>query len=1431
MKNAVLLFFCFLLSQISFADLVRNNNFETGGETLADWSANGKEIPAGKVGLAGARESKVLWEQDKSGNKYLVLEGNGTENDFALVESAKFDLIPNQKYRISLKYKAEGLMQEDGKREKSAHAIMDLFIIQPGKGRVGGCRIITWNNSKDWCTLQKNTSHQDFFVAPDAPGCFGVVRLQLVNKYPDNKVRICWDDIMLNPTATELINPGFEQGSQAPDGWKPVGAAKTDWVNTPVKSGKKAIAVADAPDGLFSGWMTEIPIRPDRKYVFGGWVKGGDLNPNGFIGGGALSIEFADAAGSPVGKPVVSAAVGAKKDWTKVETKPAQPPKGAVKAKLIAGMNYCNGTAWFDDLFLETSEAATQETVFVTRQIPAPCAEVQYGKNLLQNGDLEQGQGENPDNWTYVGKNSKDWTKEQIQVFHDQGRPNFAVGRGKGVWSKEVKYAGDRSLLNVSIDPPLSPRSQWYGRNPVDGYWLSDPMPCQPGKAYIAGGWIKPGAEIIGAWYGPLLISFYDKNNRELAPAYNIRSSLNSIPPGDWIYWATQPEVAPKDAGTMRLKFAQELKADNGGWGRTYADNLAVWEVPQGTKVKDLSGLNNRAYQEWFRIAHSTIKPPYLPSPEKIPEYESVWGDVQNVVIGNLFEDPNAPAVIRFRIFNLIGEKRQLKLKVLRTDWLGDGSDPIEADSFEVDGFSEKFLELELPATKAYGTFHLEVTVMEGKAKVGDFSGRYGIMPPLNRPRTTENIWAITPLSNLELNGSKYEMEYGELLKIAGFRKSWIRIYFQCSPYEKEKVETTVTKIKREICWYRALGIEPILQLNPPRLPQKYPRQVDKKLYFKVGEIIGKEFNGLVQAVGNWGIEQANSASPYRGGGNLRITDQEYDTMLASIYDGIKSVAPEMPVMIGNIATDFDAKTIQRLYKAPAEGRFQGAFFNAYMGQLMVGQNMVKEFDKHGNKDYTIWSEEQANQRSPFEGEARRYGEADGPKNMVRTWLSMAVKLHPRIKAVTIWGFAPSSAQDIMMMTPDLQPRPQFAAHAVMANALADAELKADLSTNDISLFEWQRGDGSFFAAWANSGKRSLTLEVPEKELTIMDLMGNQQQLPAKNGLVTLEITSMPQYFFGGGKVSVSKRVVINLANGTVKAGKPELAVNIKNNSKNNISGKIIITGTGKATEQELSLGPEAGKDLLIPIESQLPDSERSSFRAEVVLDNGAVFATTGEFDFAQAVKVSTPPAIDGTWQGWEAAKAIEFGNPNQVLKNGDVGEKYEGRNDLFGKIRLLWDDDNLYLGVEAEDDVFVANPERGRSGFMGDSIEFGVQPNNILNENAPKYEFELYLPADGKYAASRRFPLPGKIVDHWNACAKPTGTRGNAVYQVAIPWKDLDVTGPKAGKTISMSVVLNDKDNAETKFSGGRDLIHWFSGVHTAKNPEKYGDVILVNP
>ena len=237
--------------------------------------------------------------------------------------------------------------------------------------------------------------------------------------------------------------------------------------------------------------------------------------------------------------------------------------------------------------------------------------------------------------------------------------------------------------------------------------------------------------------------------------------------------------------------------------------------------------------------------------------------------------------------------------------------------------------------------------------------------------------------------------------------------------------------------------------------------------------------------------------------------------------------------------------------------------------------------------------------------------------------------------------------------------------------------------------------------------------------------------------------------------------------------------------------------------------------------------TRRNTWKAVFTGKDGSVYTGTGTFLPLCAVKASVPPALDGSWKGWERAGVVRIGlRPEERAEEGAGEEKYHGPEDLQADFRLMWDANALYLGVETRDDVFL--PQKGRNnGFMGDSIEFALQPEGLLNNSAAKYEYEMFLPdGEKEFVLSRRFPAPSGEVAGWRGIIRKLGVRGNAVYQIAIPWSALK-TKASAGKRLSFSLVVNDKDLASVPFSGKRTSLLFFDGIN-GKDPSKYGDLLL---
>jgi hypothetical protein len=1447
-----LVLFCFFAGAHA-ENLVLNSGFEKQLSNWLPFNQNGAKVLIANTGRTGKHslfldQTKPIFIPQKGLQQNNLLNYISKHNlgGYALV-SQNVPVHAGKSYRFSFWYKTKGLLQQNNDVRGGIYAGFNAWIFWLNKNKQSvkeGPYLWVmadyidepaWTK-KEGSSVSGGGSHAFYpYIAPK-DAVYAQIRFELVTAAPQRTPKAWIDDVKLEEVHSKglLPNPDFEQANSigtGPKDWKSFGSAKTLYVHGIAQSGTHSVEVINATMAP-SGWETEIPVYSNKIYSLTGFVKTEKMSSSG--SGAYLSMQFLDNKDNPIGDELRSKVILNNTDWDVLIIKNVKPPAGAKKVQIRVNLQFCSGQAYFDNLNLRV-QSIKAEKIPVVKINPVASVGIIYAKNLLKNGGIEEIKNGKPVGWIYHGSSEKNWTKKQLEEYYTQGTPQFNIGRGKGEISSNIVYAGKYALLNISIAPPLSKNYQWYGMMPVDGYWLSAPMVCQPGKAYIAGGWIRMGVNLSQPWWGPLEIQFFDKNGNEVSPAEYVRSGISTLPAGKWRYWATVPYIAPDTATTMRLRFGQELAADTGGWGKTYADNLTVWKLPKGTNIQKAfaSEGSNDLYKQWFIESTRKIKPPYMPSPKEKREWTSIWGSIKdsvepgNIFIGKKFKTQKIP--IKVALFNLLGESRVVSVEIKRYDFYGKMDGPYTFKNIHLKGYSESTTKIYLPPVNEYGSFYLKATVFQGNAKVGKVSGRYGVIPylknNLKKPPTDKNIWAATPGVNIPPSG-RMSKELGEILKIGGFGIAWVKMYYG----DINSLKASIPQIKQQINWYRKIGLRVVLQLEPQHTTpiQDFEKQ---------GEIVGKAFKGLVIAIGNFGVEEANTHSPWRRQGNTFVpTDKQYDTEMAAQYDGIKKVSPKMLVLIGNIATDYYANTIKRLYKKPGDGKFNGAILNAYSSEIMVAKNALAEFDKHGNKNYTVWMEEDESGwgEAPNKGPARASAEFTSANDVVKTALGLYSACYPRIKAITAWAFVNLTPMDYDMITPEpaLQPRPQFISWSVMTNTLADATFVGKKEVNGVTIIKLRKGNGTLWVVWSNIGTNALTLAVSSPYITTMDIMGNRKREKVSDGLINLNIKN-PVYIFTNGNIGISHNIEgsIQVYPG-IKQGHPEISIKIKNNEKKQVEGDLSIKNhvIGK-NNYKISIPPLSGSTIILPVNVKIGQGERTDLMT-VFKTGTAAYNFASSLNFAYAVYTEIPPYFDGTWKGWEKAKPIDFGYKGQS----EYGP-YRGRKYLFGKIRFLWDKKFLYLGVEALDKKFVSVPTRSMNGFEADAIEFAFQPDDVLNATAPKYEYEAYLPeneaylpgnGENIYCASRRFPS-AKYITSWRATIKPTGVKGNVNYQIAIPWKDIGLKKtPKPGKKIGFALVLDDKNNPNN-IGGGRYRIVWFHGIASDKNPGKYGDITLI--
>ena len=175
--------------------------------------------------------------------------------------------------------------------------------------------------------------------------------------------------------------------------------------------------------------------------------------------------------------------------------------------------------------------------------------------------------------------------------------------------------------------------------------------------------------------------------------------------------------------------------------------------------------------------------------------------------------------------------------------------------------------------------------------------------------------------------------------------------------------------------------------------------------------------------------------------------------------------------------------------------------------------------------------------------------------------------------------------------------------------------------------------------------------------------------------------------------------------------------------------------------------------------------------------------------------------------------------NNKSIRINNKLGGNISGYNDLSAVWQSHWDNNNLYIRVDAIDDKFVRD---SKNPWGDDSIELYIDADGSRSAHYDgKNDFHLiYRWKDYKVNLSQNSPRRG------NMNIQQTMTKTNKGYslETAIPWKSLGIK-PLAGKAIGIDVQINDDDNGKDRDA----KLAWHAKQDTSwKNPKQFGRLVL---
>lgn len=223
-----------------------------------------------------------------------------------------------------------------------------------------------------------------------------------------------------------------------------------------------------------------------------------------------------------------------------------------------------------------------------------------------------------------------------------------------------------------------------------------------------------------------------------------------------------------------------------------------------------------------------------------------------------------------------------------------------------------------------------------------------------------------------------------------------------------------------------------------------------------------------------------------------------------------------------------------------------------------------------------------------------------------------------------------------------------------------------------------------------------------------------------------------------------------------------------------------------------------------------------------VEVDKVAPLADRAQNGLYHVARAKTRPAMDGKLDEWKDVAAIVLDKKEQSRG------PWTGPADLSGSMRMLWDDEALYLCLHVTDNVHAA-PNADKLWWENDSCQFAFDPH--LNGPAGGYDpdEETYVVCNTpKGPILGAYRLPGPTYERETLLRDtpvkmsvlPDGTRA---YQWTMSWRQLTPISPWILGRCGFSFSLNDNDG-----KGFKGALFWTKGVIYSQDASKFGQIVF---
>lgn len=253
--------------------------------------------------------------------------------------------------------------------------------------------------------------------------------------------------------------------------------------------------------------------------------------------------------------------------------------------------------------------------------------------------------------------------------------------------------------------------------------------------------------------------------------------------------------------------------------------------------------------------------------------------------------------------------------------------------------------------------------------------------------------------------------------------------------------------------------------------------------------------------------------------------------------------------------------------------------------------------------------------------------------------------------------------------------------------------------------------------------------------------------------------------------------------------------------------------GAQSGTEQwNAALNPGEMRTFTIPIRPT-PIGAGNAAQVKLALGTAGSYSYQGNLEF-NPIFPGTIQAVDGVPDPEITASAPII----DLAKGTNKISGYQGAADLGGGVWLHYDRDNLYLTARIQDNLH-AYPKSGAEIWQNDSIQFGIS-KGLPGQSTDWYEYGLSQTGNGPQLYRWTAPK-GKAagtVDNGQLQIKRDETKKTTVYELALPWSELEPVRVAKDGVISFSLLVNDNDG-----NGRRGWIEWGSGIGEGKQLSKF--------